>query len=302
MIIEDRIIKNKIGINKRYYLVSCDHPNHFGERTRLISHKRAKLKIDIDICLNCSIKYIKNTKKKDVNDYLNLAKIANFKFLGPLPSSTMGKTFWQCKNNHTCETTYQLIQAGHYCSKCKRCFPKSLKDYFDLAESRGITFLPPIPKNSEEKALWKCGCGKLFFRSYSQTVKVKPRCLDCDRKSRSGSNHYLFNPNISEDDRNENRFDSLGYQTFRKEIRILYNYSCFYCSSHRYPEIHHILNWGEYPKLRFDRENVIILCKYHHKEFHKKYNCINNNKNQLETFLNYRLEYNYNLLKYEHKI
>jgi hypothetical protein len=48
---------------------------------------------------------------------------------------------------------------------------------------------------------------------------------------------------------------------------------------------HHILNFAEYPELRFDINNGITLSEESHNEFHKKYGKFNNTREQLEEFL-----------------
>lgn len=49
---------------------------------------------------------------------------------------------------------------------------------------------------------------------------------------------------------------------------------------------HHILNFAEYPELRFDINNGITLSKESHIEFHNIYGKRNNTREQLEEFLN----------------
>jgi len=48
---------------------------------------------------------------------------------------------------------------------------------------------------------------------------------------------------------------------------------------------HHILNFGEYPELRFDVNNGVTLSDKAHIEFHKKYGKSNNTREQLKEFL-----------------
>jgi predicted restriction endonuclease len=48
---------------------------------------------------------------------------------------------------------------------------------------------------------------------------------------------------------------------------------------------HHVLNFSDFPELRFDVSNGITFCKNCHKLFHRKYTKINNTREQLNEFL-----------------
>lgn len=48
---------------------------------------------------------------------------------------------------------------------------------------------------------------------------------------------------------------------------------------------HHLLNFHQYPELRFDLKNGITLSEKAHIEFHKKYGRLNNNNEQMKEFL-----------------
>lgn len=48
---------------------------------------------------------------------------------------------------------------------------------------------------------------------------------------------------------------------------------------------HHILNFAQYPELRFAIDNGITLSVESHKEFHRKYGNKNNTREQLEEYL-----------------
>lgn len=50
--------------------------------------------------------------------------------------------------------------------------------------------------------------------------------------------------------------------------------------------VHHIKNFSDNPKLRFDMNNAITLSKKEHKKFHKIYGTKNNNQEQINEFLN----------------
>jgi hypothetical protein len=49
--------------------------------------------------------------------------------------------------------------------------------------------------------------------------------------------------------------------------------------------VHHILNFSDYPELRFEMDNGITLSKVAHEEFHKIYGKKNNTREQLLEFL-----------------
>lgn len=296
------IVKTGLKKEKRreeYYLVTCEHPKHLGPRERLITKNKAELGIDIQICALCQRKEAGYTNTKDKSDYIELAQIANLEFVGSVPKSTSVKTLWRCLSGHEWETSYSSIKSGRRCPVCLGWAHKTIEDYVKLAEMKGVELILPIPQNTECVATWRCSCGNIINRSYENLRCNKGQCYECYIISRSGENHPLWNAEITEEERSENRFDSPGYQTFRTEVRMLYSYRCFLCSSQQLPEIHHILNWGEFPKLRYDFQNVIILCKEHHKEFHSKYGRTKNNKYQLESYLGYKLNYNCITNKYD---
>ena len=84
---------------------------------------------------------------------------------------------------------------------------------------------------------------------------------------------------------------SMEFSLWRKAVFERDNYTCQRCGARGgngkavclHP--HHILNFAQYPKLRFIVDNGITLCKNCHIEFHKKYGSKNNTREQLEEFL-----------------
>lgn len=61
-------------------------------------------------------------------------------------------------------------------------------------------------------------------------------------------------------------FGDSQYKQWRKSVYTRDNHKCRWpnCTLKRKINAHHIKNWADYPGLRFDINNGITLCKYHH--------------------------------------
>ena len=74
---------------------------------------------------------------------------------------------------------------------------------------------------------------------------------------------------------------------WRKAIYARDNWTCRKCKiKGSYLIAHHFQNFAQYSKLRFANDNGITFCKDCHTKFHKKYGYKNNNKNQVEEYIN----------------
>ena len=69
---------------------------------------------------------------------------------------------------------------------------------------------------------------------------------------------------------------SSAYNSWRKQVWIRDSYKCKiadkYCSGRI--EVHHILNWKDYPELRYEINNGITLCHSHHPRGREKENLL----------------------------
>lgn len=83
------------------------------------------------------------------------------------------------------------------------------------------------------------------------------------------------------------RFTS-EYIQWRKKVYHRDNYTCQCCGIHGATDFnaHHIMNWKDYPDLRFDPDNGITLCQNCHSLFHSIYGKRHNNQDQLTDFIN----------------
>lgn len=102
--------------------------------------------------------------------------------------------------------------------------------------------------------------------------------------NRSGANCHLWKGGITPINRQIRT--SLEYKLFRDAVFARDWYTCQKTKiSGGDIVVHHILNFAEYPELRFAIDNGVTLSKKAHILFHKKYGNKNNNREQLEEFI-----------------
>lgn len=80
---------------------------------------------------------------------------------------------------------------------------------------------------------------------------------------------------------------SLEYKLWQDSVFNLGFNCCKKCGERRVSLLvaHHILNFAQYPELRFALDNGVTFCRPCHKEFHKKYGKKNNNLEQVKEFI-----------------
>ena len=112
------------------------------------------------------------------------------------------------------------------------------------------------------------------------TKKTKQK-LSKMRKGEKGSN---WKGGISP--KNKRIRMSLKFRLWREAVFTRDNWICQKCSE-RGGKLnpHHIFNFADYPKLRFNINNGITLCEKCHTLFHKIYGKKKNNQQQLNKFL-----------------
>lgn len=86
---------------------------------------------------------------------------------------------------------------------------------------------------------------------------------------------------------NEKKRRSIDCRLWRKNILKKDNWTCQKTGIKKGKlNAHHIQNFADFPELRFDLDNGIILSEKVHQKFHKIYGKRNNTKEQLREFLN----------------
>ena len=99
-----------------------------------------------------------------------------------------------------------------------------------------------------------------------------------------GSNNPKYNPNLTDEER-LNKRDTLENINWRKSVYERDNYKCTICGKSHKLEAHHLNSYTNFKEERFNIENGITLCKYHHKDYHLKYGYMNTTKDKFDNYL-----------------
>jgi 5-methylcytosine-specific restriction endonuclease McrA len=120
--------------------------------------------------------------------------------------------------------------------------------------------------------------------------RVKYACRICGIESRSKENSYRWKGGVSTE--NEKARQSKEYKTWKEQVFERDGYMCMACGDSRGGNLqaHHILNFNQYPELRFDVDNGITLCNECHNpsiqgSFHNIFGVQNNTMEELNKFI-----------------
>ena len=232
---------------------------------------------------------------------------------------------WMCR----CDCGNEIIAGGSRLrgGRVKSCgclqrdkARESIKEYNKSVDPdlTGMTFgrLTVIKKigTQNQKNIWlcKCECGKYtkaatYYLTSGDTKSCGCLVSDTSRKLikkliKSGSEHPRYNPNITDKERIDNRYQLYGENMviWRKKVYERDNYTCQLCGKYEGDHnAHHLNSWDKYPKERFSVNNGVTLCINCHKRFHSIYGYGNNTKGQFEEFR--ELSHSNNLKKKEGK-
>jgi 5-methylcytosine-specific restriction protein A len=80
------------------------------------------------------------------------------------------------------------------------------------------------------------------------------------------------NPNWKGGDSPERQrvYASGAWKALRRKVFKRDGAKCSKCGEIRDLHLHHVQSWAEYPELRLDPDNLIVLCREHHHDAHRK--------------------------------
>lgn len=207
------------------------------------------------------------------------------------------KLEFRCKCGNLHSMRFSNILSGNsipQCLKCSNTLKANRKEKVPIDvvkqkfEKYGSTLISLNYQNNSQDLEFLCKCGKLAYMRYSNIQQGRtPRCRECQLKFSypKGSNHYKWNPNISDEER-EIRNRGNAFYRWANEIRKQAKYTCIITGKRgRYLVAHHLYNWADYPDKRYDLSNGVCISKKLHDEFHRIYGKGNNTPEQFYVFM-----------------
>lgn len=182
---------------------------------------------------------------------------------------------------------------GSGCSKCKddklsKLFSKSHEEF--IIEMKNIN--PQIEIlgeyiKSDVKILCRCKIHNITWYAIPNNLLKGQGCKECGHEKTSGENSYLYNPNLTDEEREKSR-NLPEIATWRKEVYERDNYTCQCCGDNKGGNLvaHHKNGYNWDKEHRTDVNNGVTLCEDCHKEFHDIYGYGNNTEEQYIEFLN----------------
>lgn len=245
-----------------------------------------------------------NRSKWDINkvrDYVEIKSDSKCKLLSneykDMP--TKMRFLCSCKNEFERSFLKFYYSKQHMCSPCAFRLMGELKrkshEQFiqDVQDVHGIEYtILSRYSGSKGKVLVRHNsdiCNSREYEVEADSLLSGRGCRECYLILNVGENNPSWNPDITNEERLQKR-DYLEYQKWRQSVYERDDYTCQCCGIRGENIVaHHILNFAEHKELRTELSNGITLCEVNcHRPFHNEYGYRNNNRQQLDEFINRR--------------
>lgn len=190
---------------------------------------------------------------------------------------------WECKCDcgNVCYVDGCNLKRGHTlscgCLRVERLTEVITKDLTGQKFAR-LTVLEKTDERRGGSVVWKCQCecGNICYVSCDCLTTGHTQSCGCLQREhirelceqQIGENHPSYNPNLTDEERAFRRCDSHSKQ-WSKDVKTKANYTCDCCGQVGGDlRSHHLDNFKNNPKLRYDLNNGVCLCESCHNEFH----------------------------------
>lgn len=237
-------------------------------------------------CSLCHGKFRKTTvqfksevKEKVGSEYFVLGNYKNAKTKIKMIHNICDKEFYV--------TPDDFLNGGNRCPHCaanKKITTREFESIVNQLDSDYILLGEVINTKTPVKFKHnKCGT---IFNKMPELFKIGSRCPKCGLESRSKENHYRYNPELTDEERESRDMFNGEIKKWRVKIFERDNYTCNKCGNFgKRLNAHHLFSWDVHKEKRFNLENGITLCDACHLSFHKHFGYGNNT---LEQYIEYK--------------
>lgn len=194
------------------------------------------------------------------------------------------------KTRYSTYTKSIELNGEYLCGKCSRIkkakykvqdIEKCLKEYgYTLVDDMGY-------HKMHDKIKIRCDKGHEYIAEFN-SFKCGYRCRKCMFDKWIGEGNPRYNPNLSEEQREENksRHSDYKYRRWFKSVFKRDRYTCCICGiKGKEMNAHHLNGFDKFKEDRLKVENGVTLCKECHMKFHKAYGYGNNTEEQFYEFI-----------------
>jgi hypothetical protein len=142
------------------------------------------------------------------------------------------------------------------------------------------------PRNGENNGMWTGGRPSCLDCGVKLSAYTALRCVKCKGLFYRGENNpQWLPPELRKVTEAEQIRQSAEYKDWRLSVWVRDKTKCQICGIRKDPMVaHHLDGFNAFPEKRFDVDNGVTLCDFHHISFHSNYGFGNNTKEQFEKF------------------
>ena len=198
-----------------------------------------------------------------------------------------------CSCGNPSKISYYDFLQGHRCQICGGNKKYTYQEVYDIFNDNNCELLSKEYINSKELLDYICECdnpSKINLSNFLRGV----RCEKCYRENNKGKNHPNWNPNKTDEERQDDR-KYLEYKEWRNNVFKRDNYTCQCCGDNKGGNLnaHHKDAYSWCKERRLDVSNGVTLCDNCHSlddySFHKMYGFKNNTEIQFNEWIEYKL-------------
>ena len=182
---------------------------------------------------------------------------------------------------------YANFRKGVRCKGCSSKRKYNQENLIKLLADEGCEYITQSGLKIKDRVEFICHCGRQSTKLISQFI-ISKRCNECSQElsieKKSGENSYMWNPNLTDKEREDNR-DFPEYKQWRNSVFERDNYTCQCCSKKGSMHAHHKDGYHWCEERRTDVNNGVTLCEACHSDFHFKHGCKNNTENQFDEWI-----------------